>query len=331
MYLFLELSKTIPNSIELIVEKKNFRKLVKLLKSNGFEAKKKRVEIDSANNKSILKIHFVVFQNLKTRSVICIELTNKELFITVLYDSFESVFKTFRQLKKFQKKVLENRISIILENENGRLYLKKQDINPIKDIDLSLNYGEDFVAKDKLIREEIAKDNTNSLILLHGKPGTGKTTYIRNLISRFNNKEFILAPVNIMENIDNPRFLTFMLNYQNSILILEDAEKLIRKRDESDNNLIGLLNTSDGILGDILKLKIILTFNTEKENIDPALLRKGRLKVEHHFDALSVENSNRLFDKLGKKIHVDRPYLLTEVYNTESESIEIETTRRIGF
>ncbi|MCB1158615.1 MAG: hypothetical protein KDK45_14020, partial [Leptospiraceae bacterium] len=136
MYLFLELSKTIPNSIELIVEKKNFRKLVKLLKSNGFEAKKKRVEIDSANNKSILKIHFVVFQNLKTRSVICIELTNKELFITVLYDSFESVFKTFRQLKKFQKKVLENRISIILENENGRLYLKKQDINPIKDIDL---------------------------------------------------------------------------------------------------------------------------------------------------------------------------------------------------
>ena len=61
------------------------------------------------------------------------------------------------------------------------------------------------------------------------------------------------------EDLTSPSFIDFMINQKDSILVIEDAEKLIRPRESgASNGISNLLNVTDGILGDIMKLKIIM-------------------------------------------------------------------------
>ena len=100
-----------------------------------------------------------------------------------------------------------------------------------------------------------------------------------------------------------PGFLPFLMQHPNSILIVEDAENIIH--DRKDQNYLpnqavaNLLNLSDGLLGDAMHQQIICTFNCDVKGIDPALLREGRLVIEHKFDKLTAENARRLCVELG--------------------------------
>lgn len=60
-----------------------------------------------------------------------------------------------------------------------------------------------------------------------------------------------------------------------------------------------LLNLSDGILSDILKTSVIVTYNCPKQDVDDALKRKGRLQMDYEFSALSIGNS-----KISKEIKI---------------------------
>lgn len=107
----------------------------------------------------------------------------------------------------------------------------------------------------------------------------------------------------------------------NSILIIEDAENIIHDRKDvmkSTNQAVSnLLNMSDGLLGDAVHQQIICTFNCDIGNIDSALLRDGRLVMEHKFDKLSVENARQLCEKLGvdnKGADIREPMSLAEIY-----------------
>ena len=100
-----------------------------------------------------------------------------------------------------------------------------------------------------------------------------------------------------------PGFLPFLMQHPNSILIVEDAENIIHDRkDQSflpNQAVANLLNLSDGLLGDAMHQQIICTFNCDVKGIDPALLREGRLVIEHKFDKLNPENARRLCTELG--------------------------------
>ncbi|CAF5125687.1 unnamed protein product, partial [Rotaria sp. Silwood1] len=75
------------------------------------------------------------------------------------------------------------------------------------------------------------------------------------------------------------------MRYPNSILIVEDAENIIRDRTQDtfapNQAVANLLNLSDGLLGDAMHQQIICTFNCDVRSIDAALLRDGRLVIEH--------------------------------------------------
>lgn len=118
-----------------------------------------------------------------------------------------------------------------------------------------------------------------------------------------------------------PNFLPFLMRHPNSILIIEDAENIVQDRKHttslSDQAVSNLLNLSDGLLGDAIHQHIICTFNCDVQRIDPALLRDGRLVLEHKFDKLTPENARRLCTKLnvpgnGEDIH--ESISLAEIY-----------------
>jgi ATP-dependent 26S proteasome regulatory subunit len=117
----------------------------------------------------------------------------------------------------------------------------------------------------------------------------------------------------------------FLIQNSNSILFIEDAERVITDRNNGGaNGVSNILNITDGILSDILKIQIVATFNMDKAKIDSALLRKGRLIAEHKFDALPIEDANNLIKHLGKDYVATKPMTLTEIYNLEETEYKSE-------
>jgi SpoVK/Ycf46/Vps4 family AAA+-type ATPase len=124
----------------------------------------------------------------------------------------------------------------------------------------------------------------------------------------------------------DPNCLSVLIEKPNSIIILEDAEKAIMKRqgDGLDSSSVSaLLNLSDGILSDILKTSVILTYNCPKQDIDSALRRKGRLQVDYEFGKLNVTDARKLAKSLKHKKktidEIDKPMSVAEIYNLEKE------------
>ena len=134
--------------------------------------------------------------------------------------------------------------------------------------------------------------------------------------------------------IADPDFLSFILTQNDFILIIEDAEEVITNRKESNNSVAvsNLLNLSDGILGECIKVKILVTFNCEISAIDPALLRKGRLKLQHEFKQLTSDQANRLFKFLNINHETTESMSVGDIYSFNEENFRKEKVKeRIGF
>jgi hypothetical protein len=70
----------------------------------------------------------------------------------------------------------------------------------------------------------------------------------------------------------------------------------------------------------------------DKEKIDSALLRKGRLIAEHKFGKLSFEDTKTLLKKLNKQTEAKEGLTLAEIYNIDNQQDKTKDERvTIGF
>jgi hypothetical protein len=253
--------------------------------------------------------------------------------VSFYYIDEDIVKRTIKDILKYKlDRNNKSRISLVTTTSRG-LTTVEQTIKPVE-VDIPLNYGEAFVSVHNKIVDRLNEDNGKGLVLLHGVPGTGKTNYIRHLCGKLQ-KEIIFIPPFMAESIAGPDFITFLLEHTNSVLVIEDAEKVVLDRDSdsgSRQSVSNLLNMTDGLLSDCLSIQIIATFNTSRDRIDKALLRKGRLIAEWKFDALNVEDTNKLLESIGREERSDKPLTLTEIYNMdEVVNVVQEERRAIGF
>ena len=146
-------------------------------------------------------------------------------------------------------------------------------------------------------------------------------------------KKFVYIPTNTAGILADESFLSFAIeNLKDCVLIIEDAETVLVDRQKNYNSAAStILNITDGILGELLNAKILATINVT-ENIDHALIRKGRLLAKVNFEALSVEKSNAVLKRLKKKERVTEPTILADLYSIgEDNGGEEKRTRKIGF
>jgi SpoVK/Ycf46/Vps4 family AAA+-type ATPase len=243
------------------------------------------------------------------------------------------VFDLFPELNNFAKKDMKGKIHLLKSTSYG---FETEAFDLAKPtIDLDLNYGTGFSDMHNNIVDTIQgkNDNNAKLVLLHGLAGTGKTTYLKYLAHELGKKVLFLPPV-MAESIVNPDFVPFLMENKDCVLIIEDAEKVIGDRQNSGSSVgvSNLLNLSDGILGDILNIHVIATFNMDKEKIDSALLRKGRLIAEHKFGKLSLEDTQTLLKKLNKQTEAKEGMTLAEIYNIDNQQDKSKDERAtIGF
>ena len=210
------------------------------------------------------------------------------------------------------------------------MYLNDFDIELDGDLDYDV-YNEGFEDVHKKIVHSIDKDK-NGLYLLYGKPGTGKSTYIRHLIKACSteDRKFIYVPCKLFDVLTDPNSLSFLMRNRGNVFIIEDCENLVTV-DEGirSDSITDLLNMTDGLLSDALNIKIICTFNTDYEKIDEALLRPGRCRCKYEFDLLDKDRANKVAEKFNLQ-KVEKDITLAELFNPEESFVE-EKKKRIGF
>jgi len=241
------------------------------------------------------------------------------------HDSFvQDLSSRFSQMTVFSSKSCT--LQMVCRNQCG-YYLNGIKIKKPLITDLALHYGSSFVPTHDKILKNLNKKESKGIVLLHGVPGSGKTHYIRYLIQEIEDKTLIYVPPDMAKEISSPAFLPFLMEYQDAILIIEDAENIIKDRNESSTPsqaVANLLNLSDGLLGDAMHQQIIATFNCDLTIIDPALLRKGRLIANYEFNKLDLKSSKILSDKLGFDSEgITEPMTLAEIYNQGGNDNEL--------
>jgi len=220
-------------------------------------------------------------------------------------------------------------IGIIGATPEG-MYVKEYNLGKgaknLSNEELDLHYGENFSEFHGKLTG-LLKSDSKGLIIFHGQPGTGKTYYIRMLLKDLvkSKKNVLYVPSNFIDSFLDPSFITFLSDWileQNNptIILLEDAECLVESRDSGVRSLgiSNLLNITDGILNDILGTQIILTFNTNLDYIDSALLRPERLLARKEFTSLNKEESIKLISHLGINHEATDDMSLADIYSLKN-------------
>lgn len=201
--------------------------------------------------------------------------------------------------------------------------------------DINIPYGRGFdVVSDTIVETIKSKDKTG-LMIFHGEPGTGKTSYIK-WLSGQTHRRFIYIPSYMVRSITDPSFMSLFLRLKDTVFVIEDAEESLGPRVQGGNSIVStLLNLTDGILANALNCQFICTFNTEIENIDSALLRPGRLLVRHEFKALDVEDATTYLTHSGHDGDMpEEPQTLAQLSKINEEILDNtkeSTTSSFGF
>jgi AAA+ superfamily predicted ATPase len=208
-------------------------------------------------------------------------------------------------------------------------YLGKRNKRDIESIYLPKAQKDDIVQDlEKFIHPDTKKRynklgiNYKRIYLLEGLPGTGKTSLITGLASKFNYSISIINFIPKMTDVDLLRSIKSLKlfeeedkKHKKSFLVFEDIDCIFKERkanDEHRNNITfsGLLNALDGIT----TTDIICFITTNyKHNLDSALLRPGRIDYIMRFDYAIKEQIVNIFRDFTSETNND---VIQEFYET---------------
>lgn len=156
------------------------------------------------------------------------------------------------------------------------------------------------------------------ILIMMGPPGTGKTSFLKYMLSA--RKMNVACTYDDAVINKDEFFIDYLTNNHIDMLVIEDADLLLRDRESEQNKTMSkLLNVSDGLVP-ILNKKLIFTTNIDNtKDIDQALMRPGRCYDILHFRNLThaeALNVCAAYD-LPPLEDTKREYALADVFNRQ--------------
>jgi DNA replication protein DnaC len=245
------------------------------------------------------------YQIIKTENFVCdVVVDKKHLYVSVFCNSLEMAEEIHKILMSLEPAAADI-----------ELYMDNYFLNAQKTLDYTLKVFKysDFSSANNLFYPYIKTDsmfkqlytNKENIMILCGEPGTGKTSLISQLFKfTLQNPEYLersddyidddkyiqVAYVKSTEVLSNDEFWRTLANKGYDLVILDDLDYFLTSRDqeiqtnedaERNKFLSQFLSFTDGIEKNTTNF--IITTNQPFDDIDSALLRKGRL-----FDILEL-------------------------------------------
>lgn len=207
------------------------------------------------------------------------------------------------------------------------------------------NYPKSVLTQLEQLKHLTTPIEGGKIILLHGKPGTGKTSFLRSLSMHWTDwchTSYITDPENFL-GAAGAMIQVITWDYDQYIsedipdgdgymlLIIEDADELISadaKNRTSQGALARLLNIGDGLLGQSAKLLICITTNVDINNLHSAVSRAGRCLAQIEFDEFPYDEAvewvkNHHPDMNPADVLKNKGYSLAELYEAVGKQKQI--------
>jgi len=223
-----------------------------------------------------------------------------------IFEEFIKATINYFEKYHYKKDDTKDTINISITSSEGFYFqsLGKRNKRDIDSIYLPKKHKQDIINDlEKFLKPETKKRynrlgiNYKRTYLLEGIPGTGKTSLITGLASKFNYNIAIVSFIPKMTDVDLIRSLGTLHDYDDdhddkdkdrkkTFLVFEDIDCIFKERksnDEHRNNITfsGLLNALDGITSSDIICFITTNY---KCNLDSALIRPGRIDYIMQFD-----------------------------------------------
>lgn len=233
--------------------------------------------------------------------------------------------------------------------------------------DLEVNYTSPTRAGLAALMHDFRPAHGGQLILWHGEAGTGKTFALRALAWEWRDWcefHYIVDPDSFFgEHADylmsvltqpgyaemhDPRFMRYTAmaggfmpvgeseDGEGSkawrLLVLEDTGELLTPDAKAviGQGLSRFLNVVDGLIGQGLRVLVLVTTNEPIKVLHPAVARPGRCAADIEFDRLTAEEAGAWLRQHGAEESADGPLLLAELY-ARLEGREVGALPPAGF
>lgn len=236
-----------------------------------------------------------------------------------LYDKLVALGK-----ECIQTKTQGGRVYVLIATDQG-IKLKSMGVaaNALEVGNYNPRVVKDF---EHVIEDLERKDPCGRIVILDGKPGTGKTYLVKAMIEAVD-ALFVIVPSHMIADLTNPSMVNALLEVKRSkgdapvVFLIEDADHcLVPRGQDNMPSLSGLLNFGDGILGALIDLRIVCTTNAKGNEMDPAIMRPGRLCRRIEVGPLEAGVAQEAYKRLtGKDREFTKSTTIAEVYKMARE------------
>lgn len=290
-------------------------------------------------------------------TLVLLDLEKRSLRVSIAGPTKKNVDSTLRMIKELyppEPDILDGKVKVRFwyNTNNGPKNVIRTIAVPAWET-IKNNYEAETFKQLEFLLEDYKASMNGQLLIMSGAPGTGKSYYLRSLLhawrdwctadyvldpeNLFGHSQGYLADVVLRDSYDEEFEETGDQSGKWKLLILEDSGELLvpDAKDRVGAALSRLLNLVDGLIGQGLRVLVLITTNEEFDRLHSAIARDGRCGAAIQFNSLPREQAEKWMNGSAPKLPAGKEkFTLAELYaltkGTTVKKLEKETAK-FGF